>query len=371
MRALLLALLLTSPVLAQEEPTPFWMAPPPPSAKKKPPAKAEKKKKAEKKQKAPPPARVEKKPRPSRKAAPEPTWIEPTPSRAAEKRAPPPAPVERPKHEAIDVEPSAPAASTRRPVAPLAPAPEPSSRGPAAPLAPAPEPSARRPVAPIEPAPAQRLHEPSAPSVPAAHEPSAPSAHEPSAPQAERVQPAVLAPERLAPEPPRAPGQFPTLTAGAVAGLWGKTRSDGTGRDYQFAWGVRFGLAAWFMEERRLVAEIFLARAGTTDGSPFVNASATHNLALLRAFWTLGPPDYSLLLGGGAGLVLAQTHYTLLDVGGSPVGLDATSGKTVMEITAVGRARIFRGLEVRAEVSAVLRDGQVEYLPLLGLGVAY
>ena len=84
-----------------------------------------------------------------------------------------------------------------------------------------------------------------------------------------------------------------------------------------------------------------------------------------------GPPRASLLVGGGPGLVLVQTHYSLQDVGGNPSGLDATGAKGVMQITAIGRVRIWSVLEARAEVSAMLRDGALDVLPLFGLGASY
>jgi len=92
---------------------------------------------------------------------------------------------------------------------------------------------------------------------------------------------------------------------------------------------------------------------------------------MLRAFYVLGPPQHALLLGAGLGQALTQTHYTLQDVGGNPVGLDATSSRTVTEVTAAARGRLFRGLEARAEVSALLRDGRLELLPILGIGAAF
>ena len=77
---------------------------------------------------------------------------------------------------------------------------------------------------------------------------------------------------------------------------------------------------------------------------------------------------------GCYGFALAQTHYSLLpstDPGVTATGLDATAPKTVIEITAAGRWRFFGGLEARAEVSALARDGRLEFLPLFGLGASF
>ena len=78
----------------------------------------------------------------------------------------------------------------------------------------------------------------------------------------------------------------------------------------------------------------------------------------------------ALLLGGGAGVILSQTQYTLQDVSGSPASLQATALRGVIEITAAARVRVLGGLQLRAEVSGMLRDGRLEPLPLFGLGWA-
>ncbi len=70
-------------------------------------------------------------------------------------------------------------------------------------------------------------------------------------------------------------------------------------------------------------------------------------------------------------MALSQTHYTLIDViSGTTGGLDANALRPVMQFTAAGRVRVFRGLQLRGEVSAMLRDGRIEPMPLLGLGWA-
>jgi hypothetical protein len=297
-------LLAAAAASAQEEPAPFWMPPPPPAKKKKKPVQIEP---LEMKKKKPPPS-AEKKKKP---APPKPPPVkeeartpEPTWVVPPVQAAPPPAPPPRPP---VEVE----------PVRPPPPPPAPAARVPA-PIIVAPPPK-------IEPLP------------------------EPEPEEIER---------------PRQPG----LTADALAGFWGKARSDGSGRLWDFAYGVRIGFRA-FVDP--LVLELHYVRAGNTTGSPFVNASAAHNMFLLRAFWTLGPPRIALLVGAGLGVVWAQTHYSLTDVGATPVGLDANSIKLVTEITAAVRARIIGGLEARLEVSGVLRDGAIEPLPLVGLGAAF
>ena len=194
-------------------------------------------------------------------------------------------------------------------------------------------------------------------------------------PAAAMATPAVPAPELPAavvlaePDPEPRPDEARRWSLGAAFGAWSKSRSDGGGRDWQVAYGVRFGRALLPSVE----VEVELLRAGGSAGSPFVSASATHNLLALRAFWVSGD-RLALLLGGGAGAALAQTHYTLLPSTAPDAvatGLDAAAVKSVIELTAAARARIFRGLEARAEVSAAMRDGKVELLPLLGAGTAF
>ena len=152
--------------------------------------------------------------------------------------------------------------------------------------------------------------------------------------------------------------------------MWGKSRSDGAGR----TWDLAYGLRGSFAFSENIEAEFLALRAGGTEGSPFVNTSSTHNLFALRAFWVFGYDKLALLAGAGGGIALAQTHYSLLpstDPGVTATGLDATAPKTVIEITAAGRWRFFGGLEARAEVSALARDGRLEFLPLFGLGASF
>ncbi|MGZ6143221.1 MAG: hypothetical protein ACXWLM_07770 [Myxococcales bacterium] len=324
---------LLAALLAQADPTPFWMPPPPPAKKEAPPPKKKKPvqiQPLEMKEKKP---AVEK-----RKPPPEPTWIE-APAHVAE-------PPRRPSHAPIEVE------DRRAAGAPVRS--EPPAREPVAPIR-QPAPQAREPVAPVrepvvrEPAPAARLP----PPVPAPA---------PIAPPVEAgPEPVIVEPEPVV--------ELRRWSLAATFGAWGLSRSDGGGRAWDLAYGVRFGCALF--ESVELEAQ--LTRAGGSSGSPFVNASATRNLAAFRAFWVLGS-QYALLLGGGGGVALTQTQYSLLpstDSGVAASVLDANALKSVIEITAGGRARFFRGLEARAEVSAVLRDGRLELLPLVGVGAAF
>ncbi len=309
---------------AQEERTPFWLPRPPPKKeaekpKKKPiqiePIKIKGKEK-EKKEAPPPPAAEKqkappKKPPPEEPRAPEPTWIEPPP-RAAE-------PSPRTKRAPIEVEPK-----------------------PAPSIAPSPPPPA--PVV-IPQSPPPRPIEP-----PAAAEPAQVMIAEPESEF-------ELVPETR------------TFSVDGAFGSWAKSGSDGGGRAWQLAYGLRVGYAIF----PSLEVEVEVVRAGTTSGSPFVSASTTHNLAALRAFYVLGD-RLALLLGGGGGIALVQTHYALLpstDPGSVATGIDAIAVKPVMQITAAGRVRVFRGLEARAEVSALVRDGKLDLLPLLGAGWAF
>ncbi len=327
-RGLWLLLLLASAARAADEPTPFWL--PPPAVKKKAPAKPVKKplkkkpvqlEPLEMQRKEKPPVPEKHQPQPAPRSM-EPSWIDPAPPAAepAPRTVEPapriPEPAVRTQRTPVEIEPVAP---------------------------PVRSPAARVPAPPIAP--------------PAVAIPTAPVPEQPAA--------VVLAePER---EPPADDPRRWSL--GAAFGAWGKSRSDGTGRDWQVAYGLRFGRALF----PALEVELELLRAGASAGSPFVNATATHNLAALRAFWVLGDKA-ALLLGGGAGVALVQTHYALqpsTDPGVAATGLDANAVKSVIEITAAAHLRIFRGLEARVEVSAAARDGKLEILPLLGAGAAF
>jgi hypothetical protein len=210
------------------------------------------------------------------------------------------------------------------------------------------------------------LREPS-PTLAPVREPAPAPPRELPHPLEPQVAPVIVAePE---PEFEAAPDAARNFSVDATFGAWAKSGSDGSGRAWQLAYGVRGGYAIL----PALEAELELVRAGATAGSPFVSASTTHNLAALRLFYVVGD-RFALLLGGGGGIAIAQTHYTLQPstVPGTPAsGIDATAIRPVMQITAAGRARVFRGLEVRAEVSAVARDGRLDLLPLLGAGWAF
>jgi hypothetical protein len=344
------ALALPRAALAQEEPTPFWLAPPPP-AKKAPPAR-------EKKKLAPDPGEAapkttKRRPEP---LAPKPVPLEPAPkpARAKKSQRAPLAPEEtEPLPARSPARPAAPIEPARRPAAPIVPepSPEPDGRRPVRPLAPAPEPEDRPSPQPVRPSPAERASPESAASGSA--------------------QPPTLVvdppPERTVDAEPQQRSHR-RFTLDARAGLWGKSRSDGSPRFYDFAYGLSFGYAPL---PDLLEVELVLARSGGTFGNAFANATTTENLAGLRALYVLGYDRYALLLGGGPGVVITQTHYLLQDVGGAPATLDAVGPKLVLSATAALRARIWGGLEVRAEVSGMLRDGRVEVLPLFGIGAAF
>lgn len=329
----MIAILLAA-LLAQSDPTPFWMPPPPPAQKEKPPPARKKKPPAKKKPVRVEPLEIEEKPpvvekrKPAR--SPEPIFIEPRKPREVERK---PA---RPAEGGIQVE-DVPMPSRERAV-----------RQPVTPVTPAPE--------PVEPAPqAARIPAPMVPPQPAPPPTAAPL--EPS------PEPVIVEPE-AAPE-----WSQRRWSLSASFGAWGASSSDGSGRRWDLAYGLRFGMAPL----DSLEIDVQITRAGGTSGSPFVNASDVRNLAALSAFWVFGR-DYAFLLGGGGGVSLSQTHYSLLpstDPGAVASGLDANAIKSVIEITAGGRARFFRGLDARAEVSAVLRDGRLELLPLIGVGAAF
>ena len=276
---------------------------------------------------------------------PTPFWMPPPPPKKEEK----PAKKKKKKPAPVQVEPleikQPPQAQTPTFIEPAAPRPEPPS-----------------PPAPVPQAPVQQV----APRVAPTPAPAPLPAPVPT-PQLPPPAAIIAQPEPPQPEPePEPVRETRNWTFDALGGAWGKSRSDGGGRTWDLAYGLRAGYG--FLDDRAEL-ELSLIRAGGSSGSPFVNTALTHNLVLARAFWVLGD-SLALLLGGGAGVALAQTHYTLQDVGGNPIGLDANALKSVIEVTAGGRWRIVGGLQLRGEVSGVLRDGRIEILPLFGLGWA-
>ena len=150
-----------------------------------------------------------------------------------------------------------------------------------------------------------------------------------------------------------------------VGGLWQKEHGDGRG--FEPAYGVQVGWAPlpW------LLVDLTAVRAGQGQGNGFASARVDHSLVLLRAFAAWNRGAFSLFAGGGAGGVLAQTVYTLQDVGQPASTLPATALKLAAQAGAGARLRPWRGLEVRTEVTTLLRDGRLEPLFTLGAGWAF
>ena len=268
---------------------------------------------------------------------------------------------------------------------------------PAKPARPAKKKKAPLPPIPLEPLrPVPLTSEPAA-GIPGAEQPAVtgPPTQIPAAPvELSAPAPAAAAPipeprtaEEVVPVRPAAPAQQPAgtprsdssawrrLTVFAAAGLWAKSHSDAGSRTWDAAYGLSVGWDFW---PGLLEAELQVVRAGGSSGSAFANAEVTHNLFALRAFLVLGGPRLSLLLGGGGGLALVQTRYFILDpanldASGRPQAqtLDATSGAAVWQPAAVLRARMLSGLTLRAEVTALVRGGRLEPMPLFGLGWAF
>jgi len=316
--ALLLLFALPHRALAQSaEPTPFWGGPPPPEEakvkKRRPPSKAPARVKTEpakrQRKSAPPaPAAVDQREPPREQSGPAPAQPEeraPTPSRRAQKPAPLPEPQALPASQVAPV------------VAPVL----------------GPEVSARQP-------PGQK-----------------------ELPRTLEVEPQRGPAALEAPRGSRSNGAL--LGLDLVAGAWGKGLASGGPRAYDFAYGLRAG---WALLPEAVELDLVVVRAGGTQGNPFASATATHTLIGLRAFAVIGRPQLALLLGAGAGPAFAQTHYSLQGTSGAPQTLEATSLKFVLLGSAALRLRL-RAFEARVELSPMLRDGRLELLPLLALGL--
>ena len=316
-----------------DEPTPFWMPPPPPKEKKEQPRKKKPKPPAAEKpvEKAPPPKPQVQKPPPAPQKKPPPTWIE---------APPPPAPV------------------VRTP----APTPAPAVVTPLPAPARAPEPTPAPPPVLVTPPPVLATPPPVLATPPPVLATPPPIAAPPIS-----ETPAPVIAEQQEPEPESPPSDVRAWSFDLLAGGWAKARSDGSGRAWDLAYGLR---ASFGLFEDSLEVELQLVRAGGSSGSPFVSTSDIHTLGMARGFWVWGD-RFAVLLGGGAGVALSQTQYALVDVvSGNVSSLSATAIKPVIGITAAGRVRVFGGLQARVEVSGLLRDGRLEYMPLFGLGWA-
>ena len=286
-------------------------------------------------------------------AAPAPSGVEPAPAPAAPAPAEEPVrrPVLRPKKEAFGVEEDVPAPAAKPTTAPAtspAPAPPPAkkekgkTKPPPAP-APAPAQSTETAKEAAGPPPERPRTLPALPVLPGA---------EPKFEEPEEYQPVALRWRR-------------NLWVLAQAGGWQKPHGDGRG--FELAYGLQLGWAPmpW------LLLDLSATRAGQAQGNGFASAQVDHTLLLVRAFaaWNRGP--VSLFAGGGAGGVLAQTVYTLQDVGQPASTLPATAFKLAAQVGAGARMRPWRGLEVRAEVTTLLRDGRLEPLVTYGAGWAF
>ena len=432
-RAALLALLLVgcwlpSDAGAQDEPTPFWLpADPTPPPKKK----AKERKQADEGEPgasvyvvpgedevAPPrkqgqkrgqkPLKAEKKPQQKTK-----------PAKKAKKAAPPPEddlptaapPSRKRKHEPLPAFPHLdPEDPARAPPAPPRPARE---AGPAPAVR---EPEPPRPALELEPArrplvspsvspsvsplvspsvsplinpvarPKKEAFDPEQELGPAPVKPSEPAAP-PPAPRPEPKQPKAEAPaagdtplrperapevrEPLPPEPP--PEEYVpvplrwrrSLTLLALGGMWQKPQGDGRAFEPGYGLQVGWAFAPW------LLLDLTVLRSGSTQGSGFASTSLTHTLVAARLWAAWNKGVFSAIGGVGVGGALSQTVYSLQDVLQPETTLSATALQTVVSAGIGGRARPWRGLEVRLEVNTLLRDGRLEPILIAGAGWAF
>ena len=334
---------------------------------------------------APAPARPAREAEPARRARP----LEPPP-------APEPEPVrrpQRPKKEVFDPEeetvsaPAKPPEKAPRPPPPQDP-PAPEPRKP--PKVDAPPPARIREPEPVRapeparepPAPAREAERPRGRTLPPLPgiEPERPSAA-PLVPEPAPLPPAEtrLRPERIAEireppatEPPPEEEYVPvplrwkrSLTILALGGMWQKPQGDGRAFEPGYGLQVGWALAPW------LLLDLTILRSGSTQGSGFASTSLTHSLfaARLWAAWNKGM--FSAIGGLGFGGALSQTVYSIQDVNQPATTLPATALKTVLSGGVGGRARPWRGLEVRVEVNTLLRDGRIEPLLIVGAGWAF
>ena len=395
-----LALLVPGTAAAQEGPTPFWLptepgpAPNKPNKPKKPktskkPKKAQQQREKQQKQtrkRAQPPAPASHEPTRTRKREPLPALphlvpdeppASPLPARDDGSARPAPEPVRRPvlrpPKEIFDPEAPEAAVPPARPPERSPPS-EPRAAEPRAPR------SKSAPARPAEPAavptPARGATTPeparTLPATPAA-EPARPLPFVSEPPPASlRLRPEVAAvaavpsappdPEESLPVPERWRRSFWLL---ALGGVWQKPRADGRAFEPSIGLQAGYALAPW------LLVDLTALRAGSTQGSGFASASLVHTLlvARLQVAWSRGA--FSWLGGTGFGGALSQTVYSLQDVGQPESTLPATALRTVLTAGAGLRVRPWRGLELRLEVNALLRDGRLEPWLVGGAGWSF
>jgi hypothetical protein len=364
-------------VSAQEEPTPFWLPSTPDSGKKA----------ADKKKPAKPSSAPKKPSRDAGKAS------KPASNPSSRPAAKPAEPAEEPGYQVLDApepparKPSGTTTTTRKrePLPPIPrlepemPATPPPSRSttttaqpPAdpppllpAPLRPGEHPAQRAPIVDVPPPQAA-----SAPKPP----PTEPARTVTATPSDPAANASLVTPIREAPASPPRTTRTPVSVEQrrrwsvlAFGGMWGKGGADATR-----AWQLAYGLTAGYeILKGALQLDLLAARAGGSAGNLVTSVTTAHNLVALRAFGVLGSARYAALIGGGAGVALAQTSYSLQELGGTARSLSATSGKLAWQVAAGARARPWRGLELRAEVSGMLRDGKIDFLPIFGAGLAF
>ncbi len=416
--AFLFAVMLSAPLLAQDEPTPFWISdvpkPKKEAPKKEPPQKEPAKKAAVKKEPAkrePPPQRErpqpppgESAPKPKKKARrPAAEEAEDAPAAPPKEHAAKKPPLEKPARRAApkksraaeeDEESVAPAPSRYQTLPPIPrvepPAPAPAPQAYPAQSYPAPSYPPQSYPAPSYPAPSYP-----APSYPPQQAPAYPAPQYPPA-QAPAQYPAAPAPAYPAPYPPPAPYSPPGVVpldeqragrpgvaapaaeseAGArrrwvslelVGGLWGKAVSDGQGHAWQAAYGVDIGISPW----RYLELEVRGLRSTGSDGNAYASATTSHWLADGRALAQIPFGKVSLLAGAGGGAVLEQTALFLQDVDAEPATLSSNGIEAIGELVLGARAQPWKGLTLRLELDGLLRQGNFEPLFLLGVGWSF
>jgi hypothetical protein len=165
-----------------------------------------------------------------------------------------------------------------------------------------------------------------------------------------------------APVPPR---WRRSLTVLALGGLWQTQRGDSMAFDPAYGLQVGYAIVPW------LLVDVTAMRAGSTQGNGFASATVNHTFFAGRLWLAWNKGFLSLIGGGGFGGTLAQTRYFLQDVGQPPATIDANALELAAQAGLGARLRPWSGLEIRVEVTSLLREGRFEPLLIGGAGWAF
>ncbi len=152
-----------------------------------------------------------------------------------------------------------------------------------------------------------------------------------------------------------------------LGGAWAKMPSDGQSREWQATYGLSFSVAI----VRWLQLDVRGLRSSGSSGNAYASASASHLLFDARLFGVLPLGPVSLFAGGGGGLVIEQTQLVLQDVNAAASSLSSSGTQPVADFGGGLLVQPWRGLTFRLEVDGLIRQGNLELVAVGGIGWAF